>query len=48
VTVIGPLLNGTPTSPVLVPEQVIDIGGATVTEQLIVPLLPWESVIVTV
>src|SRR5580658_3710907 len=48
VTVIGPLLNGTPTSPVFVAEHVTEIGGATVTEQLMVPVLPAESVIVTV
>ena len=49
VTVIAPLLNGAPTSPgVPVAEQVTEGGGVTVTKQLIVPMLPAESVIVTV
>jgi hypothetical protein len=43
VTVIGPLLNGTPTSPVLVAEQVTEIGGVIViTHPVAVP--PSESV----
>jgi propanediol utilization protein len=43
VTVIGPLLNGTPTSPVLVPEHVIEIEGVIVmTHPVAVP--PSESV----
>jgi hypothetical protein len=48
VTVIGPLLNGTPTSPEFVAEHVSCGGGLTVTEQLMLPLLPFTSVIVTV
>jgi hypothetical protein len=46
--VIAPLLNGTPTSPLLAAAQVSEGGGATVTEQLIVPVLPALSLIVTV
>ena len=49
VTVSGPLLNGTPTSPVVPLARHVNCGGGvTVTEQLIVPTLPAESVIVTV
>jgi hypothetical protein len=43
VTVIGPLLNGTPTSPVFVAEQVMEIEGVIViTHPVAVP--PSESV----
>jgi fumarate reductase subunit C len=49
VTVIAELPNAAPTSPVLpVAEQVREGGGMTVTEQLIVPVLPALSLIVTV
>jgi hypothetical protein len=41
--VIGPLLNGTPTSPVAVPEQVIEIGGVIVITHP-VAVAPTESV----
>lgn len=42
-TVIGPLLNGTPTSPVFVAEQVMEIEGVIViTHPVAVP--PSESV----
>jgi len=43
VTVIGPLLNGTPTSPVLVPEQVSESDGLIVIVQP-VAVAPRESV----
>src|ERR1039458_4934099 len=43
VTVVGPLLNGTPTAPVLVPEQVTEIGGLIGIVQP-VPVAPRESV----
>jgi hypothetical protein len=47
-TVIGPLLNGTLTSPVVTEAQVTDSGGATVIVQFRVPVFPALSVIVTV
>jgi hypothetical protein len=48
VTVGAPLLNATPTSPLVTAVQLNDGGGATVTEQFKVPVLPATSVIVTV
>src|SRR5271166_2541593 len=47
VTVIGPLLNGTPTSPVLLAAQVTDRGGLMAIMQA-VPTPPKESVTCTV
>src|SRR5271165_3924069 len=47
VTIIGPLLNGTPTSPVLIVEQVTDRGPLMVIMQLVLEL-PTASVTFTV
>ena len=43
VTVIGPLLNGTPTSPVVLPEQV-RLGGGLMVIMQPVAMTPSESV----
>ena len=47
VTIIGPLLNGTPTSPVLIAAQVTDRGPLMVIMQLVLEL-PTASVTFTV
>ena len=48
VTVGTPLSNRTPTSPLVIEVQFKVGGGATVTEQFKVPVLPALSVMVTV